>query len=180
VCVLLRQDGQYHLGRVSSDKAQVFEGSISGSTVEELSSLVNRNELHQLSQNKIQLPLVSSERHELILSVHRPNYWQILRFPDPESRKPLRASLDPLITWLGMLQKEKHRQLGEDSAKNNCLPPLEKVELAKRIDAARPDSAWRPLERHVGTRTPDLYRVKLDFNHLQPFSFPFHICQKQT
>ena len=35
--------------------------------------------------------------------------------------------------------------------------------------------------RHVGTRTPDLYRVKLDFNHLQPFgsvAFPFSETRK--
>src|SRR5713101_6997360 len=35
--------------------------------------------------------------------------------------------------------------------------------------------------RHVGTRTPDLYRVNLHFNHLQPFgsvAFPFSETRK--
>ena len=141
-CVLLRQDGRYHFERVLSDKTLVYEGSISTTSLRDILTLVNDDELRSLNQDGILLHLVAPSRDELDLRIARGTEWQKLLFPDVESRSAFRQSLDPLLKWFGALPTDNRTQLGEDEGKTNCLPPrTEEIRLTKRGDTISPTPA---------------------------------------
>jgi hypothetical protein len=97
VCVLVRGDGQYHLERLFADRTDIFEGSLPPAELQELLRILDSDELFQLRQEKIETPLISSDFDELLVGVLRPEHWQNLRFPAPESRKPYQPLLNPLL-----------------------------------------------------------------------------------
>jgi hypothetical protein len=142
VCVLLQRDGYYHFERVLSDKAVVYEGSISSASLQEVQTAISEDELLQLTQEKIPAHLMAPSLDELDVRIARATQWQQLRFPDSESRKPFRQSLDPLLKWLDALPTKNRTWLSEDEGKNNCLPPRsEDVQLTRRQETAAPASA---------------------------------------
>ena len=141
VCVLLREDGHYHLERVLSDKAVVYEGSISSASLQEVQTAISKDELLHLTQGKIPAHLMALNLDELDVRIARATQWQQLRFPDQESRKSFHQSLDPLLKWLDKLPTKNRTRIGEDEGKNNCLPPRsEDVQLTRREETAVPAS----------------------------------------
>jgi hypothetical protein len=64
--------------------------------LQKLERLLGADELFQLTQEKIVMPMITVDNDKLLLSVLRPGYWQNLTLPDSESRKPLQQSLVPL------------------------------------------------------------------------------------
>ncbi len=93
--------------------------------------------LFRLQQADIRTPLVTSGLDELFVSILRVRTWQNIRFPGVESREPYREALDPLLKWFEEIQKSKGRELSEESARNNCLPPGE-IQLKTRTDQKSP------------------------------------------
>ncbi len=131
VCVLLRNDGQYHLEILEPNHTRILEGALSSAALRELGQISSSEKLAQLQQGDIRTPLVESERDEFLISILRLGRWQNLRFADGETREPYRELLDPLLKWLDRVQQERAKSLTEEAARNNCLPP-EEVHLKKR------------------------------------------------
>src|SRR5882724_10108580 len=130
-CVLLRGDDQYHSVRQFADRIDIFEGSIPSSEIQELHHILDAGELFQLKQEKISAPLIHYELDQLLVGVSHPGSWQNLRFPDSESRKSYRQSLDPLPAMVGFSSLGNHINLSDEGGRNNCLPP-QKIELKTR------------------------------------------------
>jgi hypothetical protein len=152
VCVLIRGDGQYHLERLVADKARIFEGALDAPTLQNLEHILADGELFQLTQDKIIMPLIS-EMDELDISVLRPGHWQNLRFPPGDSRAHYGRILNPLIKWFENIQREQHRELSEDAARNSCLP-TRTLELKTRGPAASGGStAATPLSSSTTSAT---------------------------
>ena len=131
VCVLVRGDGQYHLERDTAQKTEIFEGTLAPPDFERVQRLLAADELFELTEDKIARPAAGRDL-QLILSVHRPGYWQNLTFPAANSWEALHESVVPLVQWLEEMRKAKsHVRLREEQARNNCLPPP-KLELKVR------------------------------------------------
>ena len=132
VCVLVRGDGQYHLERETAQKTEIFEGNLTPAEFEHVQHLLSADELSDLTEEKIAKPEQAEHDLQLILSVHRPGYWQNLTFPVASSWEPYHDSVVPLVQWLEEMRRVKNRvKLREDQARNNCLPPP-KLELKVR------------------------------------------------
>jgi hypothetical protein len=132
VCVLVRSDGQYHWERETAQKTEIFEGTLASNDMQRIQHWLAANELFELTDDKIVRPAAAEHDVHLILSVHRPGYWQNLTFPLVASWEPYHESIVPLVEWLEELRKLKNRvKLREEAAKNNCLPPP-KLELKTR------------------------------------------------
>ncbi len=131
VCVLVRRDGQYHLERLHPYGIRVFEGELPNGALGSLENLLTKDRLFQLQQSDIAVPHTTGDMDQLFVSVLRPAHWQNLEFDSAESRKPYEEFLNPLLKWLDDLQKEKAKELTEESGRNNCLPARE-VKLQTR------------------------------------------------
>lgn len=132
VCVLVRDDGQYHLERETAQKTDVFEGTLAPADMQRIQHLLSAEELFELTEDKILRPPSAEHDVQLILSVHRPGHWQNLTFPQPSSWELFHESVLPLVQWLEEMRKVKNRvKLREEEARNNCLPPP-KLELKTR------------------------------------------------
>ncbi len=90
-----------------------------------------KDRLLRLQQSDIDVPLITGDLDNLFVSVLRRDHWQNLEFSSAESRKPYEEFLNPLLKWLDDLQKEKAKELTEESGRNNCLPPKE-IQLQTR------------------------------------------------
>ncbi|MFZ0801924.1 MAG: hypothetical protein WAN70_07130 [Terriglobales bacterium] len=130
-CVLLQQDGDYHLERTYGDATSVFEGSLSTIELSNVNHWLNDGRLRQLTKENITEGVVPSTMDLLQLNVFRGDHWQDLMFPDAESQKPFEPLLTPLVSWIDSLQHAPHRELPEDRGKTNCKPPG-KIELKVR------------------------------------------------
>ena len=160
ICVLLQSDGNYHFERVLSDKALVYEGSVSRTSLQEVKTAVSSDEMLHLDQDRIPAPVVSLSYDELDLDIARVEGWQRLRFPDSDSRKAFHQSLDPLLKWVDSLPGEGRVQLSEDEGKNNCLPRRrEDVHLARRQETASPVPAGASPST---VPSPYMLRILLD------------------
>ena len=132
ICVLVRADGQYHWERETAQKTEIFEGTLASTDMQRIQHWLAVDELFDLTDDKIVRPAATEHDVQLILSVHRPGYWQNLTFPAPSSWEPYHESIVPLVDWLEELRKLKNRvKLREEAARNNCLPPP-KLELKTR------------------------------------------------
>ena len=132
ICVLVRADGQYHWERETAQKTEIFEGTLASTDMQRIQHWLTVDELFDLTDDKIVRPAAAEHDVQLILSVHRPGYWQNLTFPVLSSWEPYHESVVPLVDWLEELRKVKNRvKLREEAARNNCLPPP-KLELKTR------------------------------------------------
>lgn len=132
VCVLVRGDGQYHLERETAQKTEIFEGMLTPAEFQHVEHWLSQDELFDLTDEKIVRPESVAHDVQLILSVHRPGYWQNLTFPIASSWESFHESVVPLVQWLEEIRKVKNRvKLREEEARNNCLPPP-KLELKTR------------------------------------------------
>jgi hypothetical protein len=133
-CVLLRQDGGYHLERDHEDTTEVYEGELS---VEELSRVrewLENERLRNLTRDQLMTPLVIAGVDNLQINIFRGDHWQDLFFSSTESEAPFRESLGPLLEWFSALHKEPHRTVPEGSGKHNCMP-TGRIELKTRPEA---------------------------------------------
>jgi hypothetical protein len=121
VCMLLQKDGHYHLERVITGRPRVFEGTLDASAVSELDPLLNSDQLANLKQAQIETSLGSEDMDQLLVAVPRANGWQSLSFPSGKSRKPYRATMDPLVRWLDRNKQQQNPIAG--AATNRCMPP---------------------------------------------------------
>jgi hypothetical protein len=133
VCVLVRSDGQYHLERLHPYGIGVFEGKLSDEVLASLESLLMKDGLLRLQQSDIDVPLITGNIDHLFVSILRTDHWQNLEFSSAESRKSEEEFLNPLLKWLEDVQKEKAKELTEESGRSNCLPPKE-IQLKMRND----------------------------------------------
>jgi hypothetical protein len=109
ICVLVRGDGQYHLERETAQKTEIFEGTLAPADLQRIDHQLAAEELFELTEDKITKPPQTEHDVELILSVHRPGYWQNLTFPVASSWEPYRESVVPLVQWLEEMRKVKNR-----------------------------------------------------------------------
>ena len=131
VCVLLRQDGRFHLETSHGDRTQVVEGSLPSSELLKIQRMLDSDGIPGLSQDQPALPKATRLSEILQVSIFRADHWQNLAFVDDNGSQSIPSSLGPLLNWLGSLHKQPHQQLNEDESKNNCQSP-ETIELKKR------------------------------------------------
>jgi len=112
----------------------VSEGTLDDAELADLKAVLSNEDLAALSQEKITVPLVMTERDEFLLSILRSPLTQNLTFIDRESRRPFDSFINPLLHWIDELQHHPHTSLGEFEGRNNCLPPG-KVEFSPRREA---------------------------------------------
>jgi hypothetical protein len=121
VCVLVSPTGEYRLERQFPAKTEIFVGSLSPSELQKLERLLNADELRRLSQAQVPPALITETIDTVIVAISRPDGVQQLVFPDPDSRKPFRASTDSLLEWFNSIQKAEHPAIGEQGA-SHCMP----------------------------------------------------------
>jgi hypothetical protein len=130
VCVLVQEDGQYHLERLLASKADIFEGLLTADQMQVLQGTVVSDQVRKLTQDKIKVPTRHSP-DDLLVSIARSGQWQNLKFTGNEAREPYGEYLDPLLVLLDELPKQKHKTLSEGAGRNNCMPEGS-IELSKR------------------------------------------------
>jgi hypothetical protein len=121
-CVLVEQSGDYRLEKLFRAKAEMYKGVLDSAQLSQLRTLLASDSLRKLSQEEIHGPLISNTLETIQLAIWRDRGWQELRFASPESRKPFRESLDPLLRWFQQLQKERPMASQVDGAATRCMP----------------------------------------------------------
>ena len=133
VCVLLRNDGQYHLEILDPDHTRVLEGALSTAALSELRQMTSSEKLAQLQQRDIRTPLVESERDEFLLSILRLGRWQNLRFADGEIET--RRTILPLVIAVGVEQTGVNVVVaGERFARRICVGRFAVIDEAYAAD----------------------------------------------
>jgi hypothetical protein len=165
----------FHVERETGRRVEVSEGSLDESELAAVRDALNGKELVALSQQRISIPLVMTERDEVRISILRSPLTQNLTFLDRESRRPFDDFITPLLRWMDVLQKHSHTTLDEYSGRNNCLPPR-KTELSMRrpeksvaeaTDPASNMSSVHPVSPAT-TVTPqqNSFLMRWQFNHI--------------
>ncbi len=139
-CVLLRNDGQFHLELEKGDHTKVFEGALPEDDLVQVQKLINGDQLRALTQKQIVEPSVNVQLDQLQIDVFRGDHWQDLFFLDASSRKPFDNLIAPLVRWLDALHKVPHRELSEDEGKNDCQLP-KRIVLKRRRPAPATNSS---------------------------------------
>jgi hypothetical protein len=148
-CVLLRQDGGYHLERDYDDATGVYEGELASQELSRVQQWLENERLQKLSSDQIAEPLVVINSESLQLNVFRGDHRQDLFFPSSESQRPFHELLTPLLEWFNGLHNEPHRTVAAVSGRNNCMPPG-RIELTTRptsgtqMPAAAAEAGVRP------------------------------------
>ncbi|PYX28469.1 MAG: hypothetical protein DMG80_16585 [Acidobacteria bacterium] len=121
VCMLVQQDGHYHLERLITGRPRVFEGTLGSPAVDELEGLLNSDQLTNLKQAQIETSLASEDMDQVMVAISRPYGWQSLNFPNGKSRKPYKQTMDQLVRWLDRNKQQQNPIVGV--ATNRCMPP---------------------------------------------------------
>ena len=166
-CVLLQRDGNYHFERHSNGASQVQEGQIPDGEIEKVKAWLDNAQLRDLTNDEIVRPLLITDMELWQFNIFHGPKRQDLVFPGMESMKPFRTNLAPLMEWFNGLRNEAHREIPEDSGRNNCLPP-HRVELKVRSNAG----AEAAPEKAVTPETPTfLLRWQSESNMWQRFAW---------
>ncbi|MGC2247933.1 MAG: hypothetical protein WA609_15105 [Terriglobales bacterium] len=131
-CVLVQNDGHYHLELRLSEKPGFFEGSLPPHDLHDLTRMLSDEKLVHLKQNDIRSPFSETGRDILRLAIFRPgSEEQELYFPSPAFA--FTDKVGPLLQWFDRLQKRRAHKLSEDEGRNNCAIPGEKeIRLTER------------------------------------------------
>lgn len=121
VCMLVQQNGHYHLERIITGRPRVFEGTLEATVINELESLLNSEQLTNLKQAQIENALAGEDMDQVLVAISRPYGWQSLNFPSGKSRKPYKAAMDPLVKWLDRYKQQQNPIVG--AATSRCMPP---------------------------------------------------------
>jgi hypothetical protein len=140
VCVLVQGDGSYRLEKLFRAKTEMYTGTMDSARIERLRTMLADEQLRRLSQEDIHNPLISDAVDHLQFDVWRDKGWQELRFSAPESRKPFKVSLDPLLQWFRDLQKRPPDSVRVEGSPTRCqpLPVTELVTTAETFEAPKP------------------------------------------
>ena len=130
-CVLLRNDGQFHLERTHGDRTKVFEGTLPASKLLRVHRILNDEGVSQLSQENPNSQGTTHVSEILQVSIFRTDHWQNLVFISHNGSQTVPASLEPLTHLLNSFEKQPHQQFNEDESKNNCQSPRQ-IRLKKR------------------------------------------------
>jgi len=122
VCALVNDDGGYRLEKMYRAKNEMYLGTIDPAGMDLVRKLMTNDQLKTLAQTDIHKPLVSDTLDDLYVSIWRDRGWQELQFSSPESRKPFKESVDPLIRWFQNLQKQRPSARSVDT-QTRCMPP---------------------------------------------------------
>ena len=160
VCVLLSGNGQYHLERHSPQKIRVFEGSLQADELRNIVHIVSGDRLFNLEQKQIPDLMLKADNDQVMLEIHRPGSWQQLFFFDSASREPFRDAMDPLLEWLGIMNKRKMHELSEEAGRNNCLPPS-KPEFAQRKEVQSQQSVTNAPPTAKAPPQPPTYVLQM-------------------
>jgi hypothetical protein len=136
VCMLVEQSGRFHLERVAAGRARVYEGSLDSSVLNDLRPLLNSEQIVSLQQSQIETALASEEMDQILLAIARPSGWQSLNFSSAKSRKPYRASLDPLIKWLDRNKQQQNPITGMGPSR--CMPPQAAQQAGYKRNTSNP------------------------------------------
>lgn len=175
VCALIRGDGLFHLERETASRFEVLEGVLDEPELDDVKLVLNEKELAELTQQRIAVPLLTTERDTLRISILRSPFTQNLTFLDRESRRPFDNLITPLLHWMDALQKHSHTTLDEYSGRNNCLPPR-KTELSPRPLEKSNAEVPKPLSQ-TGSESPaspvpavtpkqESFVMRWQFNHI--------------
>ena len=150
VCALIRGDGLFHLERETVSHFEVSEGVLDDSELADVKGALNERRLAELTQQRITVPLLTTGRDTLNISILRSPFTQNLTFMDRESRRPFYEFITPLLRWIDALQKHSHTTLDEYSGRNNCMPPR-KIEFSPR-PLAKSSAEGPPVSQPVDSR----------------------------
>jgi len=123
VCVLVAEDGNYRLEKLLRSKAELYVGSLDAAQVEALHAMLASDPLATISQADIHAPLVTDTLDNVRLATLGSGGWRQIVFPSPDSRKPFRASIDPLLRWFQGVQKEHPKASRLEGTPSRCVPP---------------------------------------------------------
>jgi hypothetical protein len=174
VCILVNTEGNYHLERVFSNKSEVYVGSLDAATVADLTAKLDAEQLRGLSQQAIRTALFSDTLDHFWIAVSRDGTLQSLNFPNVESRKPYRKSLDPLLNWLGILERSRKNGTQLATPPGRCVPPT----LPMPIQSENSD----PVTAAATTSPPKQRFASQDFlfrivrNHFNPGGHVSRTC----
>ncbi len=175
VCALVRGDGLFHLERETSNRYEVLEGLLKDQELTDLKSALGDHQLAGLTQQKIAVPLVITERDVLRISILRSPFTQNLAFGDRESRRPFDDFISPLVHLIDILQKHPHKALDEFGGRNNCMPPRKtqfsmrqpEPPSAETVPSSRPGDAGSPASRTSLPVPPqNLFLMRWQLNHI--------------
>jgi hypothetical protein len=132
-CVLVQEDGKFHLEQGHGKAVQVFEGTLSPDRLAALHSLLNDDRFLQLLPEAVSSSLLPTGFDETLISVPRDGRWMNLRFLSGMSSESNRPLLEKFMKWENGVLKGSHQKLREESSRNNCLP-ANQIELKTRPD----------------------------------------------
>jgi hypothetical protein len=121
-CVLVQEDGKYRLEKTSPAKVEIYTGFLDSVRVEQIKGLIASDQLRKIAQADINRPLVTDAFDALQLSIWRDPGWQTLTFIAPDSRRPFKESLDPLLHWFGDLRKQRPSATRAEGPATRCMP----------------------------------------------------------
>lgn len=156
VCVLVRDDGAYHYETDNGEEAKIFEGNLFPPELSQVRQWVADDAMAKgvPKEGQESVPsLFAPPTDELSLSIFRGERWQILFFPTASSRKPYEQTLSPMVAWLASMPTGPIRELAEDEAKHNCMPP-KKIEFSTRAQAPVTASTGLPQAPQSATNGP--------------------------
>ena len=128
VCVLVSGSGQYRLEQHFVTKDAVYLGSLSSAELHGLETILELPKLRRITAKDIHGSLLTDTLDEFVIGVFRREGTQNLHFPTPDSRKPFRGSLDPLLKWFKAVEKDKHTEIPASNA-SHCMPPQSNTHL---------------------------------------------------
>jgi hypothetical protein len=173
-CAIVRGDGLFHVEQETSNHLEIAEGILDDGELAALKTVLSEKELAALTQQKIPVPLMITERDVLQISILRSPVTQNLTFLDRESRSPFDEFIDPLLHWMDILQKHPQTKVDEYSGRNNCLPPRKIEFSARRAGRLSEEASPAKLpELQSPTQTtaapasrPGLFLMRWQFNHI--------------
>jgi len=132
-CVIVQNDGQFHLERTRRKSVEVFEGTLTPDDLATLHALLNDDHFVQLLPEAVSSSLLPTGLDEVALSIPRDQHWMTLRFLSGVSSDRNRSLLDQFRKWNSRVLRGPHQKRNEESGRNNCLTPGQ-LELKTRTD----------------------------------------------
>ena len=121
VCVLVSKTGDYRLEQQVRTETRVFVGRLPGPDLHSLQVLLNDNNFRAIAPDQVKDRPQAFTFDFVTLDVFREQENQHLVFKTPDSRKPFRDSVDPLLKWLSTIQKTSRHRVAESNA-SRCRP----------------------------------------------------------
>ncbi len=106
VCVLLRQDGRFHLETSHGDRTQVLEGSLPNAELLKVQRMLDSDGIPGLSKDQLALPKTTRLAEIAQISIFHTDYWQNPAFVDDNGSQSIPPSLALLLNWLGSLHTQ--------------------------------------------------------------------------